>query len=126
MLYKFGMIVYIWDSFYWYMDATNEDLIFAMCYVFCGFLLNTYMEEDEHRYEWFSELQIDETDILKHLWDYGEKIKWRLYQPSIDRYLHQHHSTIPWELFLDFYSDWNQPYTTQSLVNAWKKYNRIG
>lgn len=120
MMYKFNAMIFLWDSFYTFIESIDLKLSLAIAYVLLGLLLNTYIENDDCRLEWFKELHVSESMVREHLWDYGDKIKWKMYQPNMERSYFKHTGKrLNWDAWIQFYSSWNQPYTSKYLMDTW-------
>jgi hypothetical protein len=66
-------------------------------------------------------MNVSYKEVEPFIWKVAESLQWNLYQKSTDLYLHDHYNTIPWDEFKLFYSTYKEPYSTESLSDAFVK-----
>lgn len=119
-IYRFCTTFFLWDSFQVFIIPDNEVLSLTSCYLISGLIFNEYIE-DAYLHEFLIYMNVSYKEVEPFIWKVAESLQWNLYQKSTDLYLHDHYNTIPWDEFKLFYSTYKEPYSTESLSDAFVK-----
>jgi len=116
-LYRFCTTFFLWDSFQLFLTPENEVVSLTSCYLISGLLYNEFIEDSNFN-EFLMYMNVSFKDVEPFIWKVAESLQWNLYQKSTDLYLQKHYTTIPWKEFRTFYSTYTEPYSTESLSQA--------
>lgn len=113
--YRFCLTVFLWDSLTPYIVPNEEVLSFVSCYMLSALIYNEYIDASEI---FVKIMNVSYEEIEPYLWNITQRLQWNLYQKSIDLYIYEKLKTIPWREFIEFYSDYKERYTTESISRA--------
>ena len=121
--YKVCLTIYIWDLYTPHMDSKNEINILCAAWLLTGYLMGQYAYDDETMSQLYKHFKTNNKKVYPYIWKIGEKCYWNLYQKSTDIYLLEQYKCVPWKPFLNFYSQYTEPYSTFQLSQAFIQSN---
>jgi len=85
--------------------------------------MGQYAYDDETMSQLYKHFKTNNKKVYPYIWKIGEKCYWNLYQKSTDIYLLEQYKCVPWKPFLNFYSQYTEPYSTFQLSQAFIQSN---